>query len=77
LFYEHDDRLESGDEAEVEDPDKPDQEKEGADNQESRNPSKNQKPRKVYKADVAEKWGHDKFLEQEQVVIEDEPNQEI
>lgn len=30
LFYEHDDRLESGDEAEAEDLEKPDPEKEGA-----------------------------------------------
>jgi len=35
--------------------------------QETKTPSKDAKPRRVYKADAAEKWGHDKFLDLEQV----------
>ena len=50
LFYEHDSRLDSGDE--IEDP-------EGVENPE-------ENPKRVPRSEKIERWGHDKFLEREQ-----------
>jgi hypothetical protein len=81
LFYEHDDRLETDEEDEGEDggadadgsgakdPENASAEKpeksggEGAAGEKAAAP----KPRRVLKSDAAEKWGHDKFMELEQV----------
>ena len=50
MFYEHDDRIDPEDEEEEE---------------KSKEEDKDKK-KKVWKADTAEKWGHDKFMEMEQ-----------
>ena len=51
MFYEHDDRIDPEDE-EAEEESKEDKDKD--------------KKKKVWKADSAERWGHDKFMEMEQ-----------
>lgn len=50
MFYEHDDRIDPADEVE------------GAEEEEEKPDLK----KKIWKADAAEKWGHDKFMEMEQ-----------
>lgn len=74
LFYEHDDRLESGEEEEGDEGEegKPKQEKSG-DKSESGKPATDGsaekaglKPKRVFRSDAAEKWGHDKFSEYDQ-----------
>lgn len=69
LFYEHDDRLESGgeegsgtDDAAKEVGKETDPASGGG-----AKPADGQRPRRVFKSDVAEKWGHDKFMEVEQI----------
>ena len=53
MFYEHDDRIDSGDE----------ESKEGAEKTET----ETDKPRRVPRSEATEKWGHDKFLERDQI----------
>ena len=77
LFYEHDDRLESGEEEEGDEDEegKPKQEKSG-DKSESGKPATDGsaekaglKPKRVFRSDAAEKWGHDKFSEYDQSTV--------
>ena len=53
MFYEHDDRIDPADE----------EEEEGEDKEKSEAEAK----KKIWKADTASKWGHDKFMELEQL----------
>ena len=55
MFYEHDDRIESGDEEAA---------KEGGLESEKVDADK---PRRVPRSETVEKWGHDKFLDRDQV----------
>ena len=55
MFYEHDDRIESGDEETA---------KEGGLESEKGDADK---PRRVPRSETVEKWGHDKFLDRDQV----------
>ena len=50
MFYEHDDRIDPEDEEE----------------EEKNKEEEKDKKKKVWKADTAERWGHDKFMEMEQ-----------
>ena len=50
MFYEHDDRIDPEDEEE----------------EEKNKEEEKEKKKKVWKADTAERWGHDKFMEMEQ-----------
>ena len=54
MFYEHDDRIDSGDEEAA---------KEGGLESEKADADK---PRRVPRSETVEKWGHDKFLDREQ-----------
>merc|ERR550519_519183 len=54
MFYEHDDRIESGDEEAA---------KEGGLESEKVDADK---PKRVPRSETVEKWGHDKFLDREQ-----------
>ena len=72
LFYEHDDRLESGEEEEGGEQDaqtpeasdeKPDSAKTGAKGSAEKAALK---PKRIFKSDAAERWGHDKFSENDQ-----------
>jgi protein CASC3 len=76
LFYEHDDRLESGEEEEEGEegeeeessPEKSAEKKSDASKTGSKGSAEKAalKPKRIFKADVAPRWGHDKFMEQEQ-----------